>query len=106
MKGEPSPPRVSDGLCEAKWCVSFPLKPTPRSRATGQEGGGQADGWPRPLAPSSDRPDTKETASDNTNSTAIGADGSQSASNKGRRDYRLAFFCSLGLIEEGAGGVV
>ncbi|TNN56098.1 hypothetical protein EYF80_033648 [Liparis tanakae] len=34
MKGEPSPPR-----------------PTPRSRATGQEGGGPADGWPRPLVP-------------------------------------------------------
>lgn len=72
----------------SQWCVSFPLKPTPLSRATGQAGGkeGQTDGWPLPpptQIPSSNQPDTKEAASDNTNSTMIGSDGSQSAAKSG-----------------------
>lgn len=82
----------------SQWCVSFPLKPTPLSRATGQDrgvGGGedgqagrQTDGWaftpaPQPKFPSSNQPDTKEAASDNTNSTMIGSDGSQSAAKSG-----------------------
>lgn len=82
----------------SQWCVSFPLKPTPLSRATGQDGG--AGGWggragrqadwrlaftpaPQPKFPSSNQPDTKEAASDNTNSTMIGSDGSQSAAKSG-----------------------
>lgn len=69
--------------------VSFPLKPTPLSRATGQERGvGWRADWrlaspPSPTVSSSNQPDTKEAASDNTNSTMIGSDGSQSAAKSG-----------------------
>lgn len=67
----------------------------------GKKGGGQADGWPNLPVPSSNKPGTKEAASDNTNSTMIGSDQSQSGSKKWRRDYRLLFFCPLVLIKEG-----
>lgn len=83
----------------SQWCVSFPLKPTPLSRATGQDRGGRGVGRtgrqagrltaglyprpPQPKFPSSNQPDTKEAASDNTNSTMIGSDGSQSAAKSG-----------------------
>lgn len=85
----------------SQWCLPFPLKPTSLSRAMGKKGGGQADGWPNLLVPSSNKPGTKEAASDNTNSTMIGSDQSQSGSKMWRRDYRLPFFCPLVLIKEG-----
>lgn len=100
----------------SQWCVSFPLKPTPLSRATGQDGGGgedgqagrQTDGWPLPPPPNPN---------------------SQAATNQTQRRRRattptvlwlalmglnlqqkvvawlsIAFFCSLVLIEGGGEG--
>lgn len=92
---------------ESQWCVSFPLKPTPLSRATGQEGGRQAD-WQLALAPvpSSNKPDTKKAAGDNTNSTMIGSDGSQSAAKSGGVIIDCFFFflsASADRREEGVG---
>lgn len=92
-------------MCKSQWCVSFPLKPTPLSRATGQEGGRAgrlSDGWPRPPPPRRPKQQQnqtqKEAASDNTNSTMIGSDGSQSAAKSGGVIIDC-FFCSLVLIE-------
>lgn len=69
----------------------------------GRKGAGrQTDGWPRPPDPSSNKPDTKEAASDNTNSTMIGSDGSQSAAKSGGVIIDC-FFCWLLLIEGGGG---
>lgn len=53
-----------------------------------------------PSVPSSNKSDTKEAASDNTNSTMIGSDGSQSAAKIGGMIIDC-FFCSLVLIEGG-----
>lgn len=80
------------GCVRSQWCVSFPLKANTakQSHGPGRGAGRQAD-WrlasppltPPPSFPSSNKPDTKEAASDNTNSTMIGSDGSQSAAKSG-----------------------
>ena len=92
------------------WCVKpmLYLLPFKANTAKHRHGAGrgqvdrQADSWPCPPHPpvqSSHRPDTKEAASDNTNSTMIGFDGSQSAA-KSCGVIIDCFFCSLVLIEE------
>lgn len=58
-----------------------------------------------PSLPSSNQPETKKAASDNTNSTMIGSDGSQSAvgggeKKKGGGVIIDCFSCRLVLIEE------
>lgn len=90
---------VIDG-CEKPMVCLLPFKANTakQSHGAGRGGGGggrggragrQAD-WrlaftpaPQPKFPSSNQPDTKEAASDNTNSTMIGSDGSQSAAKSG-----------------------
>lgn len=74
----------------SQWGVSFPLKPTPLSRATGWGAGGragggggarvgrQADSRPHPPTKAATN-QTKRDGEHNTNSTMIGSDGSQSA---------------------------
>lgn len=66
------------------------------------QGGGRQAGRPTagltPPNPSSNKPDTEEAASDNTNSTMIGSDGSQSAAKSGGVIIDC-FFCSQVLIE-------
>lgn len=90
--------RVIDG-CEKPMVCLLPFKANTakQSHGAGQGGAGggedgqagrQTDGWPlppppQPKFPSSNQPDTKEAASDNTNSTMIGSDGSQSAAKSG-----------------------
>ena len=79
--------------------LPFKANTAKQSHGAGRGADRQTDDRPPPCAPypSSDKPDTKEAASDNTNSTMIGSDGSQSAAKKWWRDYRLlflAFFAS------------
>lgn len=57
----------------------------------GRQAGRLTAGGLAPSALSSTEPNTKEAASDNTNSTMIGSDGSQSAAKKWWHDYRLLF---------------
>lgn len=103
--------RVIDGSVKPMVCLlPFKANTAKQSHGAGRGAGRQTDGWPRhppPPIPSSNQPDTKEAASDNTNSTMIGSDGSQSAAKSGGVIIDC-FFCSLVLIERGRreGGVI
>lgn len=80
--------------------LPFKANTAKQSHGAGRGRAGRLTAGLAPSVPSSNKPDTKEAASDNTNSTMIGSDGSQSAAKSGGVIIDC-FFCSPVLIEGG-----
>lgn len=83
--------------------LPFTANTAKQSHGAGSGQAGRLTAGPAPLIPSSDQPDTKEAASDNTNSTMIGSDGSQSAAKSGGVIIDC-FFCFASADRGGGGG--
>lgn len=78
--------------------LPFKANTAKQSHGAGRGQGRQTDICPWPPVPSSNKPDTKEAAGDNTNSTMIGSDGSQSAAKSGGVIIDCFFFVFFGFF--------
>lgn len=85
--------------------LPFKANTAKQSHGAGRGWAGRLTAGLAPSVPSSNKPDTKEAANDNTNSTMIGSDGSQSAAKSGGVIIDC-FFCSQVLIEWGGGSLI